>query len=82
MGDTLATLDDTDLFGVRGEPPGTLGEASTGLPAAVGGCFAKRDCSFIRNTWSSSAIISFSCTNFRTGGLVMMSSKLSSAFNV
>lgn len=28
MGDTLATLDDTDLFGVRGEPPGTLGEAS------------------------------------------------------
>ena len=43
MGDTLATLDDTDLFGVRGEPLGTLGEASTGLPAAVGGCFAKRD---------------------------------------
>lgn len=35
MGDTLATLDDTDLFGVRGEPPGTLGEASyvrTGKP--------------------------------------------------
>lgn len=28
MGDTLATLDDTDLFGVRGEPPGTLGDAS------------------------------------------------------
>lgn len=28
MGDTLATLDDTDRFGVRGEPPGTLGEAS------------------------------------------------------
>lgn len=27
-GDTLATLDDTDRFGVRGEPPGTLGEAS------------------------------------------------------
>lgn len=43
IGDTLATLDDTDRFGVRGEPPGTLGEASTGLPAAVGGCFAKRD---------------------------------------
>jgi len=43
MGDTLATLDDMDRFGVRGEPPGTLGEASTGLPAAVGGCFAKRD---------------------------------------
>lgn len=35
MGDTLATLDDTDRFGVRGEPPGTLGEASyvkTGKP--------------------------------------------------
>jgi hypothetical protein len=29
MGDTLATLDDTDLFGVRGEPPGTLGDASS-----------------------------------------------------
>ena len=24
MGDTLATLDDTDLFGVRGEPLGLL----------------------------------------------------------
>lgn len=28
IGVTLATLDVTDLFGVLGDPPGTLGEAS------------------------------------------------------
>lgn len=28
MGVTLATLEVTDLFGVLGDPPGTLGEVS------------------------------------------------------
>lgn len=61
--DTLAMSDITDRFGIQGEPPRILGEASIGLPDAADSCFAKKNCSFIRKT----SILSFSWPNFRTG---------------
>lgn len=49
MGDTLATLDNTDMFVFLEESLETLGEESIDLSAAVGWLLCRRDCDFIRN---------------------------------